>query len=227
MDRRIPAKGGITRTGRVRGNGGFSMIELLVVVNIMVYFCWLVVPAVTSILSAQGVGEASYQVSSLVERARNEAVTRQTYVWLALQEEASEGSLGLRAGMVCSKDGTANTNATNLMPLNRPVLIRNVGLTAVGKGTAGEPKGLSPVDLGLLANGLNFRIGKNNFQQGRSITFLPLGEVSVSPTPDTLTGFDPLLGICLRRSHGMSLQPGDDAAVLIDGSTGSPVVYRK
>jgi len=56
---------------------------------------------------------------------------------------------------------------------------------------------------------------------------MPLGEVSTNPSPSPLTGFDPLLVIPIREAHGTRLVAGNDAAVVIDGSVGNPIIYRK
>lgn len=216
----------LKRESPCEGRGAFSLIELLIVLNILVYFFWLAAPALNSILTGQGVSEAAFQLSSAVERARNEAVTRKTYVWLGIQDEVQEGNLGVRIGTVCSKDGTANTNAANLMPLGAPVLIAKVGLVGIGSANAGAPTA-SAVDLLDFTAGTKFQIGKNSFVQGRTVTFMPLGEASTNSVPTATSGFNPLLMLAMRQTHGTNLFPGNDVILAIDGSVGTPILYRK
>jgi len=220
----VPARG--TNRFVFRKREGFSLIELLIVLNILVYFFWMVAPMLSSILTGQGVSEAAFELSSAVERARNEAVTRKTYVWLGIQEEVQEGNLGLRIGTVCSKDGTANTNAANMMPLGASVLIAKVGLVGIGSANAVAPTA-SAVDLLDFTGGTKFQIGKNSFVQGRTVTFMPLGEAATNSVPTTASGFNPLLMLALRQTHGTNLFPGNDVILAIDGSVGTPVLYRK
>jgi type II secretory pathway pseudopilin PulG len=220
----VPVRG--TNRFVFRKREGFSLIELLIVLNILIYFFWMVAPMLSSILTGQGVSEAAFELSSAVERARNEAVTRKTYVWLGIQEEVQEGNLGLRIGTVCSKDGTANTNAANLMPLGATVLIPKVGLVGIGSATAVAPTA-SAVDLLDFTGGTKFQIGKNSFVQGRTVTFMPLGEAATNAVPTAASGFNPLLMLVLRQTHGTNLFPGNDVILAIDGSVGTPTLYRK
>lgn len=222
---------GVGRRRRtLRDCGGFSLLELLVVLNIVAYLVWFAAPALFSILTGQGVSEAAYNVSAAVEQARNEAVSRRTYVWLAMQEEVRDGNLGLRIGAVRSKDGKANTNAANLVPIGSPTLVSRVGLVemvspgSVSVSTTAPTNGA--IDLTEALSGIRFRIGNANFDQGRTITFMPRGEVSTNPTPSASSGFDPLLLVSLRQTHGTNLTPGNDVTVAIDGSVGTPVIYR-
>jgi len=204
----------------------FSLIELLIVLNITLYFFWLTIPAFNSITQAYGVTEAAYNVSSAVERARSEAVARKTYVWLGIQQVIIEGSPGLSVGIVCSKDGAANTNATNLLPLGKPLVIQRVGMVpAVSLGAGTLTSGA--IDLQGVTGGMSFQIGKILFQDGRTITFMPLGEATTNPVPTLTSGFDRLMILTFREVRGDSLFPGNDVTVAIDGSVGVPAIYRK
>ena len=211
----------------ISGHGsGFSLIELLVVINIAAYLLWLTVPMVFSITSASRVSEAANGISSAVERARSEAVTRRTYVWLALQEENNDQLRGIRVGMVASGDGTTNTNSANLIPLAASQLLKGVGFDNAAVSILGIP-GTNPVLVSDCSSGLNFSVGKRSFVQGRSMTFMPQGEVSTNAAPSLSDGFDPLLVIPIREAHGTNLFTGNDAAVVVDGSVGNPIIYRK
>ncbi len=210
----------------MRGNRGFSLIELLVVLNIITYLVWFAVPALISILTAHGVTAAAYDISAAIEQARNEAVSRRTYVWLAMQEEVREGSLGLRIGAVRSKDGKAHTNASNLIPIGKPLLIPHIGLTNVA-GVLSPASSGGAVDLTDFLDGMQFQIAKIPFDQGRTITFMPKGEATTNPTPTASSGFDPLMYLPLCQTHGTNLTPGNNVTVVIDGSVGTPSIYRK
>lgn len=205
---------------------GFSLIELLIVINITAYILWLTIPAFFSITSASRVSEAAFGISSAVERARSEAITRHTYVWLGLQEESSEQLLGIRVGLVASMDGTANTNSTNLASLGPTQLYKGVGFSDGAVAALSIP-GSNPVLLSDFSGGLSFGIGSRSFIQRRTITFLPMGEVTTNASPGSLTGFVPLIVIPIREAHGTNLFPGNDAAVVIDGSVGNPLIFRK
>ena len=56
---------------------------------------------------------------------------------------------------------------------------------------------------------------------------MPLGEAATNSVPTTASGFNPLLMLALRQTHGTNLFPGNDVILAIDGSVGTPVLYRK
>ncbi|MFZ4779266.1 MAG: pilus assembly FimT family protein [Terrimicrobiaceae bacterium] len=204
-----------------RPNDGFSLIELLVVIAIIGLLAVFAIPAFNSIGQARGVTEAAYQVAAAVELARSEAITRQTYVWLGLQTNNS-GNLDLRIGLVFSKDGSTNADATNLQPIGRALLIQRVGLTK-STDVPGTPR-----ELAGFSGGISFEIGQSaKFTDKRSVTFTPLGEVMTAPTPASTNSFDPLLAIGLATARGTQLDTNNIVSVGIDGSVGIPTIYRK
>ena len=175
------------RTSTDHGERAFTLIELLVVIAIIIVLASVGVTAFNSIGQARGVTEAANQVSSAVELARSEAVSRQTYVWLSLMNQTNSGSSDLRIGLVYSLDGTTNTNSTNFAPIAKPRLIQSVTLaglagSAGGKGGVGFVSALNPgsnfvttslIDLSK-SNGVTYSIGRVAFT-APSVTFTPRG----------------------------------------------------
>lgn len=209
-------------------NGAFSLIELLVVMAIIGLLAGFAIPAFNSIGQARGVTEAAYQLASSIELARSEAVSRQTFVWLGMQNQTNAGGLDLRLGLVYSKDGSStNTFPNNLQPIGRSLLIQRVGLTAATTGDVGTNLG-TLVDLAAFSGGLKpFKIGQTDFSDGRTVTFTPLGEVTTNPSPDSTNGFDPRLAVVLCQARGTALNTNSAIAVVIDGSVGVPTIYQK
>jgi prepilin-type N-terminal cleavage/methylation domain-containing protein len=202
---------------------GFTLIELLVVVALIAILSALAAPAVSSITQARGVADAAEQISAAVEMARSEAVTRRTYVWMALQEQTNAGSADLLLGMAYSKDGSATNHATNnLQPLARPLTFKQVGLTN-STGVPGNPR-----ELAGFSGGIDMDLGSSaKFTARRSITFTPLGEVLTTPSPTPSSPFERLMALGVAAARGPQLDQNNIASVAIDGSTGIPTVYRK
>lgn len=212
----------------VRPASAFSLIELLVVIAIVGLLASFAIPAFNSIGQARGVTEAAYQLAAAVELSRSEAISRQTFVWLGLQQQTNSGNLDLRIGMVYSKDGTPNTNATNLQPIGRALLLQRVGM--VGVTSAGFDVGTNlagAVDLSGYTGGMTFHSGQAEFTSRCSVTFTPLGEVTTNATPTATDGFDPRIVIGLRQARGTALVTSNDIAISVDGSVGTANIYRR
>lgn len=206
---------------------GFTLIELLVVIAVIGIMAGLMLPAFNTIGQARGVSSAAYQLAGAIELARSEAVTRRTYVWLGLLPQTNSGNVDLRVGMVYSKDRTTNSDANNLQPLSRPVLLERVGITNPSTLSVGANIG-SPVDWSASTTGLgNFTCGSVSFGNGKTITFSPTGEVGTNASPTYTNAFNPRIGIGLRQMRGNSAATNNDIAIVIDGSVGIPTIYQK
>lgn len=201
----------------------FSLIEVLVVVAIVVLLASLAVPAVSSMGQSRGVNEAAYQIAAAVEQARAEAISRNTYVWLAIEQTNASGNQDITLGLVASKNGNfSNTSPTNLQPLARPATIQGV-LVAAPQSSLSNLE-----DISNHSGGITFSIGSTNFSQGRTLLFSPSGEVAkASPPANNPFAFDRLVGIGLQPSRASDeAKQLNQVDVLIDGSVGIPKVKR-
>ena len=202
---------------------GFSLIEILVVVAIIALVSGFAVTSISSMGQARGVSEAAFQVAAAVELARAEAIARNSFTWLAIDESTASGSRDLVLGLMASKDGSLSTDPTNLQPIGRAQVIRQVGIT-----TANElPSGAT--NLSSHSGGpTTFRIGQTTFPSGRTLLFSPSGEISLTPpASSTDFQFQGLMALGLQPARGTDfLDANNPVDVLIDGSTGLPQVRR-
>jgi prepilin-type N-terminal cleavage/methylation domain-containing protein len=214
----------------------FSLVELLVVIAIIAILTSFTVTGFKNIATSHGVGQAAADVNGILELARNEAVTRQTYVWAAFREATNSGVLEIQMALAGSIDGTPNAAGTNLMALSRVVRARNVGLTNWGD-LKPETQALltnapAPVDLGSTAGITYTNLPLAKFPS-TSITFTPRGEAMLKGSPATADGFTPLIAIGIVPSRGDTKDPStkenrkEDTAVVVDGSTGMSRVLRR
>ncbi len=208
---------------------GFSLVELLVVVAIISIMVSFVVTGFKNIAVSRGVGQAASDINGILELARNEAVTRRTYVWATFQEAPNSGILEIQMALAGSIDGTPNAAGTNLTSLSRVVRARNVGLTNWAGLKSGTNTGVT--DLVGSSVGITYANLSTKFTNRATITFTPRGEAMLEGSPAATDGFDALIGIGIVPARGDVKQTTatglkEDSAVLLDGSTGMSRVLR-
>lgn len=209
---------------------GFSLVELLVVVAVVGMLAVMTVPTLQSIASAGNLTRGAHDVAGLLELARNEAVARQTYVWVGFSPSTEAGGSTVRMAAVYSLDGSGtNASASNLGQLSKIILIRDVMLTnwsSLKSGTKDRFASLAPASVSTNASGIQFDLRGIQFSS-RSITFTPRGEALLTGVAGPYEGYDNHLDVSLVQTKGMTAFPNaDDAAVLIDGASGLPNIVQ-
>jgi prepilin-type N-terminal cleavage/methylation domain-containing protein len=103
---------------------GFTLVELLVVMSIMIIMMALAVPSISKFKDARDVSQAVYEIAGLLEQARSYAMANNTYVFVGLTEVDSSVSASVTpqvstgqspygrvaVAVVASKDGTRGYN---------------------------------------------------------------------------------------------------------------------
>jgi len=90
---------------------GFSLVELLVVMGIIILLAALVIPAMNTIKGAGDITKTASDLSDLVQQARAYAMGNNTYVYLGLKEvdqmagDYTDGKGQIIAAIVASKTG--------------------------------------------------------------------------------------------------------------------------
>src|SRR5437667_7461429 len=116
--------------------GGFTLLELLIVVGIIGLLMVLIAPAFTYIKGGTDVTSAAYTIKGVLDTARTYAKANNTYTWVGFYEEdvsqpsTNPPTLGtgrLVMSIVASNDGTTVYDPNNLAP------IPATKLTQVGK----------------------------------------------------------------------------------------------
>lgn len=193
---------------------GFTLVELLVVIAILAISLTLAVPAMVSIAQGQGMKRAVGEISGLAEQARAEAMATSTWVWLGLKEEMSDGQKKLTAVLICSKDGTSNTTASNLRLIRNPVRIENVKVLSSLTDWASSMPGTQPLASATFALSPTIRGQQVDFS-GTVLGFSPRGEASLGNG-----AVPPWIEIGLRELRGETEITNKTASIRISGFSG-------
>src|SRR6266550_5018505 len=98
-----------------RSVGGFTLVELLVVIGIVALLMALIAPAFTNIKSGTDVTSAAYTIKGVLDTARTYAKANNNYAWVGFFEEdgsisstnpATAGPGRVVMSIVASRDGT-------------------------------------------------------------------------------------------------------------------------
>lgn len=227
----------------------FTLVEMLSVITVMGILMGVVAPALPGILSGRGVSATLDRVSGMVDFARAEAVAKNTYVWLGLQNAAPDGNEGLQVGAVRSLDGTPNlkvNGVVNYASIAAPTL-------APGAVLASYPTGVSTdlatklskqitvdkkatFDLGASLTPSNpstsipiFTMGNKTFT-GPVILFTPQGQALLftGTTPSAVTPYTSQIVIGVCGVHGTTPVQNDprSGVLLLHGGTGQVSTLR-
>jgi prepilin-type N-terminal cleavage/methylation domain-containing protein len=224
-----------------RVKAGFTLIELLLVLAIISILSVLSVLAISSL---QGSGNMNKNISALsgsLELAREYAVSKNTYVWVAFYPSSASNGLNLLSvAVLASNDGSDPASATpswatynyGTVPTSEISLINKiVTLQQISMLNAAS---LSPNSLPTtpaVTSGANSIATGNFFALAlpgtpapvtftQAIEFLPTGQVRNSSNPVDAIDLD------VQPEKGNVQDTKNIAVLRINGLTGQTVVYR-
>jgi prepilin-type N-terminal cleavage/methylation domain-containing protein len=117
--------------------GGFTLLELLIVIGIIALLMTLIAPAFTNVKSAGDVTSAAYTIKGVLDTARTYAKANNTYTWVGFfEEDVSQppptGGVGrIVMSIVASIDGTMIYDPNNLAPIGATRLLQVGKLTKI------------------------------------------------------------------------------------------------
>jgi prepilin-type N-terminal cleavage/methylation domain-containing protein len=177
--------------------GGFTLLELLIVVGIIGLLLVLIAPAFTYIKGGTDVTSAAYTIKGALDTARTYAKANNTYTWVGFFEEdvsqpsanpAPAGTGRIVMSIVASKDGTmlytgnlpsslildAPPNQTALIQVGKLTKIDNMHLKGFAAPTSTSPP--DTFDTRPAVSSTAAQIGDNNFPPNPALTFhYPVG----------------------------------------------------
>ncbi len=174
----------------------FSLVELLVVLSVISLLTVMSGGGLRS-LSGTGLRQGVYDIAALLELARDEAVARQTYVWVGFENGAGE----VRAAAAYSVNGSGTDTSpvvwTKLVRIKNTSLIGWTQLKANTRdyssqifGSAIAPESVARDGGGSGSPGITFKVATTQFN-GNTITFTPQGQAILKGSVDADVGYDP------------------------------------
>lgn len=225
---------------RQTADSGTSLLELMAVISLIVILIGLTAPAVASFLGARGMTRAVSDIVSLVETARNEAMTTQSLVWLCFEQGVdTQGDDELRAVILAPVDSTpftitqsgkitiaATSPETAVYRWPRLKLVALSALPGVSELAAPQ------TDSSALSaqKAQPFRSGKTttsliNYQ---TITFTPQGYAMLKAIPLLTDPYAKMIDLGLQQTRaGGQASDIDNAGLLLNGFNGQIRVLRR
>jgi prepilin-type N-terminal cleavage/methylation domain-containing protein len=228
------------RANTTGSNRGFTLIEIMVVLGIVVIILGFTAPSVVGILRGKKVEQALSTVSDVLERTRVEAVTQNTYRWVGLANVTGSDSVsGQDELWILSFKGKSGesriTESGAILPFGPLRRVEGVSLVPQGKLPAAI-KGLLPqestdfADVASSSKPLKWAgsgsSGSKDF--ARLILFTPRGEALIETGDADLPApqFYLWLGLCKTRSGEVPSGETDSAGLTVSGLTGRVNVVR-
>lgn len=211
---------------------GFSLIELLTVIGVMAILVSVAGPTVSSISKGSQMNQALTEVGGLLEEARQYAIAKNTYVWVAFNDTPDGIDDQLKVAILASKSGTdlpswgvddATASSARTQLLNRVRTFKQVKLSGAGTFNAGQIPTLPSVPNTGDPGVANFTVGGLNGspeKYSKAIQFTPAGEAR---NASTMIG---MIELGLQPSRNKVADTSNVAAVQVNGLTGQSTIFR-
>jgi prepilin-type N-terminal cleavage/methylation domain-containing protein len=229
--------------------GGFTLVELLIVIGIIAVLLVLLAPAFTTIKSGGDVTSAAYTIKGVLDTARTYAKANNTYTWVGFA-----GSIGpntvpaaitgqVEVAIVASKDGTNLWSANGSLPpgsltqVGKMITLNNIhiGDTGAPQNNGTDFESRLPVDDNhRIATSPNtpypFTVQGTTFNKWiqfshRGEALVPAGTFSIVKAVEV--GALPTHGTALAVTQSGNLWLGNVTAIQIGGFTGDVRIYRR
>jgi Tfp pilus assembly protein FimT len=229
-------------------SGGFTLVEIMVVLGIIIMILGFTAPAVVGILRGKKVEQALSTISDVLERARGEAITQNTYLWVGFLNvdlvSSGSGQDELWILPFRGKNGESRIPSDSSSILPSGPLRRVEGITLVTKDNLPQSlQALVPTDAvdfiaqssaaktlnwaGAGARGAGGAASSQTFN--RLVLFTPRGEALIETGNDDLPVPNSYLwlGLSKTRSGQVAPKEKDNAAISVSGITGRVNVVRQ
>jgi prepilin-type N-terminal cleavage/methylation domain-containing protein len=234
---------GLLFPAKAAPTGGFSLVELLVVLGIVAILSSILLSSISGTKSSRELTKAAYDIQGVLEQARTLAMASGTYTWVGFFEEdpGKQGATGtgqVVISVVASADGTKLYNVASPVPqlpsasltqVAKLLRIANLHLDVVTAAAITRPSVPAAVYQVASVNFVNSPTflypltGATQYTFSHIIQFSPQGDATrIADVPTQL------IEIGLRPTHGNTVATTSTnvAAIQIAGIGGHVTLYR-
>lgn len=192
----------------------FTLIELLVVMAIMMVLLGVAATGIGSFNRSYDYTKSISQITSYLEVARAESMSKNMWTWVGLKEIVENGNPVLLLTAVGSKNGADDRSTANLFSVARPIRLPNVGLQK-----------LTPTVANIL-DGTDYTFSWN--VGGSSVSFSE-NVIAISPQGEILTkngNLPPWIEVGVMQMRGNQPNAAQQCSILVSGVSGQILVVR-
>lgn len=202
-----------------RATGGFSLVELLVVIALVCVLASAAGPVLGSMFKGGSMNRAVSNVSSVLEQAQSYAMAHNTYVWVGFSQNSASQTMTVAAVAGVTGAATDIASSANLRAVIKPQNYENLRLQTDAE--------LAEIDAAGMRTGKN--VAKSTigtFTQGTKtfdsvIEFSPLGGARIDAGP-----MSRWIQLGLQGMSGAHVDKSNVAAVQLAGLTGQVRIFR-
>lgn len=216
---------------KISGKKGFSLVELLAVVGIVVLLGSLSIPALTAINNASRLNNAIINIQGSLQVAKTYAVTNRTYVWVGFTvENTGTANPTIRMAMIHTKKGslfgsTGTFDPSRWSPVQQPIAVSGVDMDSTLGGSSGDITEDDSTLTDTLTDPIpdfDWRVGDADYTFTDIIQFGPDGRASLELDVD-----DQSIPLRFVRIGLLDAKNTDNYAVIrVSGTTGNVELYR-
>jgi prepilin-type N-terminal cleavage/methylation domain-containing protein len=246
LRRRSPLRSCRAVVPRLRDEGGFTLLELLVVIGLIAIMMVLIAPAFTTLKGAGDVTTAAYTIKGVLEQARTYAMANNTYTWVGFAGSVGTGATvtgQVSIAVIASNDGTQlgsssptaspfviGTGPGTAVQVGKLIQVQNTHIgntgTPTNDGTEFESRPAVAGSYRISSAGNSphsFTVQQTTFN--RWIQFSPRGEALLNGGSTNIARY---AEVGVLPAHGTALAPTPNiAAIEIGGLEGSIKIYRR
>jgi prepilin-type N-terminal cleavage/methylation domain-containing protein len=216
---------------------GFSLVELLVVMAVLVVMLSLAGPAMNALKGANDVNQAAADLSGLLEQARAYAMANNTFTYVGIAQTEKNNTYQVKLAVWASKQGIRQNNISaikdDLLQIGRVKTLENAKLSkSIDQYKTKRPDvdNAAKIDDQTASSGLNLSTGTSDTKVDFKtfLRFSPGGAVQLDSFTDPTDNLRSYYEIGLKQTRGNNdnLPNANSAVIQVSGLTGSVQTYR-